>query len=238
MQIRLIEENTPNLPANFAVVAGKTVAEGIKNMAEAFARPGVNLVVWDGAAELCKPEDRAQVEALVLGMRPSHSGLSAHPERRLQDVFTIAKRRPEARAAIEALFDTTLDVQRAVASMYGDARLHEEFLKVQKTPGKPDYHRDPFNARDLIMLRTLYGDATFFADEKDSLPHVAMEKARVKPGTTTLWTPRQWAAVFLCARDMASGVIHTTPFRPGGGDKRGIDLTAFRTHDSIFPNRP
>lgn len=243
MQLRFIEKNAEGLPFHIAVAEGKTVREGIASLRAAFNTPGVNLVVWNDAADLIAPEHRETIARFSAGPACAASisgndGISSTFSKLAAHLW-----RDDQRAAFAAWEKTTLDIRRTLEQSYGAAETMLSLVRFVR-PGKTaGFHVDTGYDREITMLRTVAGDSTVFAAEKDALidkDPPAFNNISLNPRTQALWRVRPWSICFLAARSFEQAPVHSAPFAglPGAsGGPRTLELNVFRTKTPIVPPR-
>jgi hypothetical protein len=235
MRIRTIEAGIPDLPANFAVVSGRTAEEGVANIAAAFREcPEVNLVSWPGAIDLVAPRHRDTIarmfEEIFREMDDTNGKFIGHifaaqpqnPVRRLLSaMFSRDKTRgireafkevagaagPERLEAVAAWEKSTLDITAALDSTYEVSGVKSD-VRVRRNAGEYDFHDDDFAYNFAILLRNVAGDAALYAATKDSLPVDARDLPAVRhirEETRVLWTPLPWALTVQASRPGARG---------------------------------
>jgi len=241
MRIRFIEENTPDLPTNFAAIAGRTMAEAVDNIAlilERAEQTCINLLVWNGAADLLTPDEKKILTQLV-NRQTGYRELGGHRlPCTLSQIFTAISAdicTESELAALAAWERTGQEFLQQMDRKYG-LQSSVSTVRFDESPLDPALHLDAASATAATAIRTVGNSTTIFVADADILVKRESETPVLRPGMEFFWTSLPWAFCVMMAETTEKSVAHTGPFGTlvtPPGSRRATDMHEIKTRKCI-----
>lgn len=256
MKILPIHKDTPDLPRNFALVAGNNHAEALVNMVGALTDPAVNVVIWNPEKPSLIAEKQAMRFATAVMERNEetdgiwacdknmfNTSVVVRPKRTpdvtcLSDQFNkmatytgdrVGKRNFEQwQERSFQLFSSIRDVFAVKSASWS--------IRAMKANLMTDYHIDDgTNDHKVRLLHHLGGLGTYYLSDEDVRVNRAGKVALLK-GFDTVWTALPGSIAMIAGRETTRCAVHTEPFMPEGKYRpvRCVEIVDFTVPDKTI----
>ncbi len=255
MRILPIHKDTPDLPRNFALVAGNNYAEALRNMVRALTDPAVNVVIWNPE----KPSLIAEKQAMrfataVMDRNEETDGIWACDKNMFETQLVVRpKRAPDVtclsnqfnkmaaytgdrvgKRNFEQWQDRSFQLFSGIREVFA-VRGASWSIRAMKANLRTDYHIDDGTGDHKVrLLHHLGGPGTYYVSDDD----IASRGRSIvlRDGFDTVWMALPGSVAMIAGRETSRCAVHTEPFMPEGNDRpvRCVEVIDFTVPDKTI----